>query len=338
MHGDIRRRDVSVDYLRVFSLLCIFLLHCSPSNTFNALLQFCVITMMFISGICCHGTTADRNGYLAYVKKRFFRIVVPASVFAFIFGIFVDLFCLISKRDVLFSSLDILSGVLLYKGIGYVWIMRVFFLISLMLPLAQKINSIVNDELFIGCGLIIYALYRALFAIVQPDTVLYHCLYYLVFETIPYFLIWITGMRYARMKRLGKYALVLLCLVGFAFELVQHDWDLSVIRLTKYPPSTAYLAYGLVVTIFFYELLKRAADKQTKHGGFTAIISFLSSKSNELYLIHIPIVYFIFMIEMKHSLPYFLKLAFVILVSIIGLFLYLFHTKKIGKHKIQNEV
>lgn len=321
--NDISKRDVSVDYLRVISLFSIFLLHCSPPNTINALLQFCVPAMVFVSGVCFTRRILNKKEYYYYIKKRFFKIVRPASIFAVMFGVLVDFFCLLIHRDILFSPMDIFRGMLLYDGIGYVWIMRVFFLISLLTPLAQRINSITNEVLYICCCVVMFILYRALFLSVENNSILYHLLYYFIFETIPYFLVWMTGMRYKNMKWWGKISIIVLCVLVLTLELIRNNCDIYFIRLTKYPPSSAYLTYGLVITIFLYELLRMVVGKNVKLIRLTTITCYLSSKSNELYLAHIPVVYFLFMIETRYSLPYFLKLTIIICSTIICLNLYI---------------
>ena len=326
-----RKRNKAVDCLRAIALISIFLLHASPSKDINALLQFCVPAMVFLSGICYHGSISSAKEYAAYVKKRFFRIAAPAAVFALVFGIAVDAFCLVSKRSLLFSAKDILTGVILYDGIGYVWIMRIFFLIALLAPLAEKINHIQSDTLYIGCCLAIYAAYRLIFRFVPESTFLYDVLYYFLFETMPYLLVWMTGFRYAKMKRGGKIGVVLFCLLIFGGCLMASGWDVSVIRSTKYPPEAAYLTYGIVITILLYEILNKVFSGRDKNNLLTGIICFLSSKSNELYLAHIPFVYFIFMIETSHSLPFALKFGFIVCAAVITTGIYLLLSEKIKK-------
>ena len=326
---DVTKRVIAVDFLRVISLISIFMLHSSPSAAFNALLQFCVPAMVFLSGICYHGRITDIKSYFSYVKKRFFKIALPTSFFALAFGLFVDLFCLFTKRSILFSMADILTGIILYKGIGYVWIMRIFFFIALLIPVAQKINSINNDFLFIGCCLVLYFIYKAALMLILPDTFVYEVFYYLFFETIPYFLIWMIGMRYSKMKIVGKVIVLVLCAAGLVFGLVMNNGNVQIIKETKYPPESAYIAYGLILTVVFYEVLKIITGRSVKPNLFNGIVCFISQKSNEIYLAHIPFVYFIFMIEMSRSLPFFFKFFFIFFASIVSVAIIQFVSGKI---------
>ena len=89
------------------------------------------------------------------------------------------------------------------------------------------------------------------------------------------------------------------------------------------------MAYGVLLTALLYELLDRLLRLKANSKKLTTIVCSVSSASNELYLAHIPFVYFIFMIEMKLQLPYFLKFVFIVSSAIIGLAFFRYITGKV---------
>lgn len=315
------KRNVSIDIVRVISLASIFLLHASPARTAFSLLQFCVPAMLFISGLCFKTNIATWKDYGAYLKKRFVKLFIPMSCFAFVFSVAVDVFCLLIGREKLFSLTDILAGTLLYDGVGYVWIMRVFFLVACLSPLACFFRKQKKDIAFVATSILLYGIYRLLYRIVTNGTLIYHLLNYFVFDTIPYFIVFLFAVRYKDYSRLKRTVSVGLLLVATVVILALNHFDVSIIYGTKYPPQLPYLMYGLLVAVLLYELFA-LLEKKLKMNRLLKGVQQISANSNKLYIAHIPFVYFTMFVGERIKLPYLLKLAVITLGAFLTLYIF----------------
>ena len=314
-------RNLSIDIVRVISLTAIFLLHAAPARIAFSLLQFCVPAMLFISGLCFKENIATGKEYRAYLKKRFVKLFIPMSCFAFLFSIAVDIFCLLIGREKLFSPSDILAGTLLYDGVGYVWIMRVFFLVACLSPVACLFRKQKNDIAFVGTTVLLYVIYRLLYNVVSDGTWIYHVLNYFVFDTIPYFIVFLFAVRYKDYSPRKRTVSAGLLLVATVVILAFHNFDVSIIYGTKYPPQLPYLTYGLLVSVLLYELFV-FLEKKLKMNRLLKGIQQISINSNKLYIAHIPFAYFTMFVEERIKLPYILKLTVITLGAFITLYIF----------------
>lgn len=139
-----RERDIQIDIMRALGLVLIVLAHVSPPGIIFNLRVFDVPMMVFVSGMSFLASGKTNINVKDYVISRTRRMVVPLWFFLTLLFLIVYFF----KIDALTNMLTpkkILYSYLMYSGICYVWIIRIFLIIALLAPfysfLARKMNN-----------------------------------------------------------------------------------------------------------------------------------------------------------------------------------------------------
>lgn len=132
-------RDKSVDVLRFLALTGIILVHSQPNEFWTQIRQFDVPMMVFLSAVCYARVNSNEN-YKDYVLKRFIRLIIPTWCFLIIFFAF----RFVMTRTINYSELILTFSL---SSNWYTWVIRVFFLISLVAPLLVKLANINNWRL-----------------------------------------------------------------------------------------------------------------------------------------------------------------------------------------------
>lgn len=68
--------------------------------------------------------------YFEYIFNRFKRLIVPTWIFLTLYFILFHLLNLCGVTDVYFTLKDYMGSYLLVSGIGFVWVIRVYFLMA----------------------------------------------------------------------------------------------------------------------------------------------------------------------------------------------------------------
>jgi len=123
-------RDHTIDYLRAIGLYAIILAHIASPWALHQLRNFDVPLMVFISGISFSLSKTSSGPYLKYAWSRIKRLLFPVWIFLTLF------FALSSLTHVFgdYSFEVILESFTLSEGIGYVWIIQIFIIVSLLAP------------------------------------------------------------------------------------------------------------------------------------------------------------------------------------------------------------
>lgn len=82
--------------------------------------------------------------FTSYVIKWFKRLVTPAWIFLTIFFIAVFVAGIAFSIELPYDLKTVITSYTLISGIGYVWIIRVFFIIAIFSPLLLKISMSIN--------------------------------------------------------------------------------------------------------------------------------------------------------------------------------------------------
>ncbi|RDC64335.1 hypothetical protein AHMF7616_02948 [Adhaeribacter pallidiroseus] len=261
--------------------------------------------MMLLLGHSFYLSSAEKNiSYPQYVKKRFQRLVVPAWTFLTLFFILFYFVAVATGQKYYFSGAKIMQSYALTNGIGYVWIIKISFLVALLSPFILKISKRVKSNLLYY--LLIagsYAGYALLLYVHDALPVVYKALdninHYLdgVARTL-YAEVIIYGVSYSfivalgiRLTKLSQREVTGACL-GFLglFLFLSYQNDFSTVQAFKYPPQLYYLSYGLFVSFLLYRLLDYTFFKKF---GNSQLIIFLSRNSAWVYFWHIIFVYYI---------------------------------------------
>jgi peptidoglycan/LPS O-acetylase OafA/YrhL len=285
-------RDVRIDILRAIAIICIIIAHSEPeSGLVYQLRNFDVVLMVFLLGISFSISTGNKKiEYYQYVLKRFNRLIIPTWIFLIIFLLVFFVISLLRHEIYYFDHRMIISSFLLLGGIGYVWIMRVFFIIALICPFVLKLsNKVESNIVFLVGFLISWLIYLLLLFF---DKHLFGNLEYIyrnfILYGVGYGLIAAFGIRFKRFSNqqiIGVTICVLLVLIGFCLF-----YHFAPTQKFKYPPSIYYLSYGLLVSLILYQILSVRFIRSLLDNRF---ILFLSQASAWIYFWHIIFIYIV---------------------------------------------
>lgn len=285
----LKNRDISLDSLRAIGLLLIILAHVNPPSLIFQLRNFDVPLMVLVSGIVFGISSGANKSYLVYLVSRIRRLVFPTWIFLSIFFIFYFLWSLTADHDFPYSIPTITSSYTLISGIGYVWIIRVFLLVALVLPFLLKLTRKFNsDGAYLLFLFLVYIIYEFLYyfypakliASQHPlaDLLIQNIIFYL----LPFGAVAGLGLVIPKMKRRNLIILIAGFFVLFVLLAVTNNFAFT--QNYKYPPRIYYLSYALFGSLLFYML--------SKIGTFVSLLNnkvllFLGKYSLWIFLWHL---------------------------------------------------
>lgn len=275
-------RDKTLDFLKSIGLVCIIMAHVLPPTFIFQLRNFDVILMIIVSCILFlrRNTSFDRTlkDNCKYLKKRFSRLVIPTWIFLIVYF---SIFILMTKK----IDFDlILSSFLLYEGIGYVWIIRIYLLIAIMLPIVIKK---INKKNYLTLLILIF-IHEVACSLGLYDNKL---LDYFISYLIPcYIIIFVSGWLINNSnKKICIFSIINLFLfIIIAFFLYLKYGKFIDTNYMKYPFRIYYLSYAFFVSGFLLILSKN--NKIVRWINKSKIIDFLSKNSLWIYLWHILVL------------------------------------------------
>ena len=193
----LKDRVIFIDYLKVIGLFCIILAHVCSNQYILQVRNFDVPLMVIISGflaIDSYKRSIENNSSLfSYYWKRISRLLIPTWIFLSLYFALVFLFVLIVKGNYPYSSSTILRSFLLLDGIGYVWIIRVYLICSILTPVFFYFNDkIKSNSMKFIILLIMYVLYELfVFSGINESNAIFE---FIIAYAIPYGIIYVLGM------------------------------------------------------------------------------------------------------------------------------------------------
>lgn len=283
-------RILSLDVLRVLGTFFIIVAHARPSDLVFQLRTFDVPLLVFVSGISF--TLSNRNlttlkNFSKYVLKRFKRLVIPTWIFLIAYYVvFLIIILLTKNNNISINIIQILTAFSLISGFGYVWIIRVYFLMALFAPMLIFFKNLFSKK---------FIFFFFIFANIFFSLLLnFHLGIFNLFNA--YFLLYIIGYGFIYFIRiiyqdLNKFEKILLFLTMFIFTIICILLNKSFNPQNyKYPPTQIYLTYGTMSSIILYEIIN------TKYINIffdNKFIKYTSKYSLEIYFIHIFAVQFL---------------------------------------------
>jgi hypothetical protein len=176
----------------------------------------------------------------------------------------------------------------LIDGIGYIWIMRVFFVIALFNPFLMKIsNKIKNNFLYLCLIVFLFLCYQFFIELGCLFKGTMQRLYSDLFLcSIGYTIISAIGIRLPDFKQKEILITTIICFI--IFILFMNYYKFSFTQKFKYPPQFYYIAYGLFMSFLLYWLFGFISIKKFFERKF---VFFLSKTSIWLYFYHIIFIY-----------------------------------------------
>lgn len=256
MRTDVNKRDTRIDILRFFAIMGIIIAHSNPPVWLSEIRNFDVPMMILMMGTSFFISNKGKQmmDYIPYVYKRFKRLIIPTWGFTTLFFILFFVFSLIIGDGFYFDLNEIIrSYATLLGGISFVWIMRVFFIISLISPfvleVSRKIKSSVLYFFYVVLAYLVYevSIFIGGLFIVGPFYSLYN---QVVLYSFGFILFAAIGIRLLDMSTKELVGLMIISLVIFVSYGVILGFPS--LHYFKYPPTAYYISYGVFISIFCF--------------------------------------------------------------------------------------
>lgn len=313
---DSASRDGRIDVLRLVGLLAIILAHSGASGLLFQLRNFDVPLMVMISAMSFWLSHDSSHSYWEYVSKRIQRLVFP--VWIFLVGYFSFVYIFDSESDIL-NVKTFATSVLLVSGIGYVWVIRIFLIVSLVAPLIHII--------YFRFGSKVLNIYSLMFAFVIVEIVRFVALPYLndgIWKALS--LVFLYGASYVVVFCVGLYVflsgykrIASMIAVFFIIFLSVEIWSLlntgTLARTQdfKYPPSVFYFSYSIIISGMLWIAMGKFPELISKFSTLP-LVTFMASNSIWIYLWHIPFVEYI-------DAPYYIKYCYAVIFPVLIVYL-----------------
>lgn len=283
------KRDIALDILRAIALLCIILIHIRPDNIIvNQLRSFDVPMMVFLSGVSysLSSSGGGKSNYFSYCIKRFKRLVLPTWIFLILYYtvLHIAYFIYSEKAHILWS--DMFHNFTLMTG-WYVWIIRVFLIISLFAPFIESFSHKFSKWLCIIIALSLLAVFE-LFALERDDSVIYYMV-----MTIPYISIFTIGLlarRGSKQFLLSISFIMLAIYSAYAIYYYNNSGCYLLTQIAKYPPKLYYTSYALGMVLLLY-LLREKIHNLVIGLRLEKLFGFIGSHTIWIYFWHIPFLF-----------------------------------------------
>lgn len=326
-------RNVKLDILRGLALLCIIIAHAQPPTWLSQVRNFDVVLMTLLLGCSYYISNQKKEySYLDHIKKRFFRLVVPTWVFTTIFFIFFYFVSIIRADDFYFELNQIIGSYTMMNGInsiGYIWIMRVFFIVALICPFILRISMYLkSDFMYFTYLFFFYIIYLFLYQfIVDLNGIVLLFYINIVIYGLGYGFIVALGVRLPSLH--NRKVDFLFCVFSIISIVLMYHYDFAKTQKFKYPPELYYISYGIFCSLFLYRILDFNIVKGALDNKF---IRYISENSAWLYFWHIIFCYFIILFGSSLTFinDYFItRFLFLLLGALVITYLHQYILKKI---------
>lgn len=278
-------------------MFSVILAHTNPPKIIQVLRSFDVPLMVIASGALFGISRQTNDCSLAgnYLLKRISRLVAPTWTFLLIFFSLSYLLFLVTGRQFPFSAQHIIRSILLLNegGIGYLWIVRVFFLMAIITPFLQQIDyKIRSNVLFlaiVGIGYISYDLIYFVMVNMRHVPVGREVGDF-VFYVFAYGFLFLFGIRlpYFTKKTLTVVSIVSF-LVFLTIAIFNHYSGLPLYtEHYKYPPRLYFMVYGVFITTLIFQA---SSYLSLTNPTLKKITIFISTSTMWVYLWHIWLLY-----------------------------------------------
>lgn len=280
------KRLLNIDILKFIGIICIIIAHTNPPKILFQIRNFDVILMCIIS-IFLFFNSNKKEKYISYIKKRFIRLVIPTWIFLTIFFI-LNYFFKYNNYNIsnIIGSYILQDNSIntILPSIGYVWIIRIFLLVAILLPIFNILKNKLDFNILFIFTILIYLIYEILCSLgVFNNSIIQYLFAYI----IPCFLlICITYLiKESNNKRLLLISFILLIIFIIEVILLYIKYGYFIETQTlKYPFRYYYLTYALLISTILIYIFRHDNITNIIYNKF---IGFISKHSLWIYLWHI---------------------------------------------------
>jgi fucose 4-O-acetylase-like acetyltransferase len=284
-----------IDFLRFLGLSLIILAHVNPPLWLAQLRNFDVPLMFIVMGASYYVTEKRHISKLNYIFSRFRRLVLPTWIFfGFFFAINECIALMFNIKNLTYPQGHIITSFTLSSGLGFVWVIRLFFIISSIAIFLPK--KLLNAKLsflivFFTTVVVINSQLKEFYKELDEMNKMLLIGSY-ISNILPYLFCFLIGYKIMRLTK--KQTLLLIIVTGSVFTALALHYYLvtnsfTPTQLDKYPAGIYYLYYAL----FMCSLIYFHSDTITMYLQNTSTwkyIKFISENSIWIYLWHIPFI------------------------------------------------
>ena len=299
-------RKKNIDILRVIGLLCIILAHVVADDgiifqirNFDVVLMIIISSYLFI--IKYHGKSKFD---LQYLIKRVKRLLLPTWIFLLIFfGILAGF--------IHYEIKTIISTFVLHEGIGYVWIIIIYLIVAILLPLIVPLLKKNKRNTFYI--LVLYFIYEILASMnffninILFEDVIAYVFPIMLIVVVTY---WIMNNNNRNVVVFSLLNLVI-CMLCFLI-IYKVTGQVENTNYMKYPFRIYYLSYGFFASGILIVFFRNNRITNFMHNK---LIEFISKSSLWIYLWHIFFLVITNYFNFNWMIRYIIILIFSILVT-----------------------
>lgn len=215
-----------------------------------------------------------------------------------------------------FNLKVIISSFALHGGIGYVWVIKIYLLVAIILPLVKplllkkekilyiiSLLSLILNEFFAFTGYFDNFAYKYIIGYIIP------CLFIIIYSY------WLTVSSTKKILLASLFFFIIYTVA--AIFLFQKNGSYIDTNSFKYPFRIYYLSYGLSISSIFFIYFKKIESSFNNSKFLTQIVNFTSRNSLWLYLIHIQVVIVLnSLFDFNWFLKYILLIIFTYLITL----------------------
>lgn len=274
------KRNFEIDFLRCIGLIGILLSHSKCPIVLMQLRSFDVPLMVFVSALCSMNFSSNVLNFGSYIQKRFIRLVLPVWIFVLLSS--TGIFPHYELPSILFGGI---VDNMLFLPRNYFWIIRVFFIMSIITPFL--IRFVRSSNIYLnGLILILLVLVNEYLSSSCPSYwgegyAKGSLIMFLGYTIIVYFSIMSSNCK--------RRHLFMVSVISLIFVVLYSITNKELISAYKYPPHFIYLIYGIGCSLFLYSI-KSTFAMIDRFPIAKSFISFVGSHTIWIYIWHIPVI------------------------------------------------
>ena len=312
------KRDGRIDNLKCLAILSVIWAHTSIPSLVMHYRTYDVVLLFLLSGMSLflsrqHSSSAgkEKESLGSYIWVRIRKLLLPAYAVITVSYFTIVVLCFLFHQEQLFPLQKYLLAILLTnRGLGFVWIIKIFLLAALLSPWFCSISAKIRNDgtfliLIVG-GLLMQMLLCMGTACLVRNGIPFFLQVILedyIAGCFGYLVVYAAGIRLIQSKPFCRYLLAASLLL---FLIMQLQYQSFCPNSAKYPPNLYYLSYGLLVSSILWMVIPSRSCRFTEWVG---------KRSYDIYLFHILFYYiapFISIRKWQICYPYLLLGAFLL--------------------------